>query len=345
MRDRVGFPNGIGIDAATRDQHVAPRNRLAFTSGTLFGIQVALRTGRNDCYRDLIGTVATVDGRVIVVERTVGRNGLTVPEQYCSLRQIFRLGVVVRGRLIQVDTLDTVAARRQRNRIINNGRTCVFLALPCGLVAEYDRTNRALYRRYRQVQREDTVFACAGLVANHVRVRACYLAQLGQTLPFERIALTDRQRLLEVITRLVFGQNQAVDIVTSGRLVRVLELIRAGYGIGLRARCAVVDIVPRKAVVVGNSTASLIHNRLILNDMYVDQRVATQIRAIVTCFVIRVAVEADTTACADSKRGVLLLYLTNGQIQTVEYIYTARLMNHFRVVVGLVSLDAVPYKR
>ena len=99
-----------------------------------------------------------------------------------------------------------------------------------------------------------------------------------------------------MVARLVFGQNQTVDIVTSGRRIRVLILVGTSNLELLLTRCTMVDVLPGKAVVVRYRSVRLVDNRLIYNDMYINQRVACQVRSIVTCLVIGNAVERDTTA-------------------------------------------------
>ena len=89
----------------------------------------------------------------------------------------------------------------------------------------------------------------------------------------------------------------------------------------------------------------LIYNRLVNDDTHVDQRVASQVTTVNTCFRVRLAVERDTTACANGKRGVALRHVTYRQIQTVENNCSVRLLNRFGVYFRLVRLNTIPYKR
>ena len=245
--------------------------------------------------------------------------------------------------LVQVDTLDAVTSGRQRDGVIHHGRFGVGLAVPSGLAAEEDRSYRALNRRNGQVQGVDTVFAGAGLVGIGVRVGTGDATEVGQAVPCEIIAFADRERFLEMVTRLIFGQNQTVDIVTSGGRIRVLILVGTCSSELLLARRTMVDILPCETVIVCDRTACLIDNRLIHNDMYVHQRVASQVTAVMTGFVVRDAVEADSTAFANRKRSVALNDLTNGQIQYIQGIIAICLLYQAAVMIRLVCGDTVPF--
>ena len=251
---------------------------------------------------------------------------------------------MVRTLFIQVDTLDTVTSGRQRNRVIHDCRVVIRLAVPGRFAAEDDRTNRALYRDNGQMQDIDAVLAGTRLVSVRVGVRSGYTTQVRQPVPTEIIAFADGLAILEKITRLVFGQDQAVDIVASGLRVGVLELIGTRGGVGLLTCRTMVDILPCEAVVVRQRTICHINSRLIDYDMYVHQRVATQITAVVSGLVICNAVERDTAACADDKSGIQLGYFADGQIQNIVEILVVFLL-YTRVPLGLISRYAVPFKR
>ena len=78
--------NGIHIDAATPDVLTAPNDGVALTGRELFCVLVGLRSSRNDRHRDLIRAVAPVDGQAVVIICAVGRDILSVPVKYRSLR-------------------------------------------------------------------------------------------------------------------------------------------------------------------------------------------------------------------------------------------------------------------
>ena len=106
------------------------------------------------------------------------------------------------------------------------------------------------------------------------------------TMPSERIALTDSVGLLEMVLRIIFGEDQTVDIVTSGLFVRVLKLIGAGCSERFGLRRALVDITPGEAVIIRKRAVRLINNRLIHVDMNVHQGVATDISPVMTGYIV-----------------------------------------------------------
>ena len=147
-----------------------------------------------------------------------------------------------------------------------------------------------------------------------------------------------------MIFRLVFCQDQTVDIVTSGLFIRVLIFIGSRGGEGLRARSAMVDIVPCISVIVRDRSVCLVDNRLMLNDMYVHQRVAVQVAAVVTCCIVSLAVEPDTAAGTDREGRIYLYHIANSQVQVVEDKIAVSQLLQTRVLFGLIGLDTVPFE-
>ena len=196
--DRIHFqlavrPYRIHIRTRTPDFLATPGDRVAFAGRQLLGVLVGLRGGWDDRNGDLINAVTTLNGRQTVIIYAVRRDVLTVPVKHLALRPLFALAEVVRLRFVQVDSFDTVTTRRQRYGVINDCRIGVRRAVPFGLAAEHDRTNRTLYRYYRQGQFVNAVFACMCLIFNAIRVRSRDTAQACQTVPGEVITLTDSQ--------------------------------------------------------------------------------------------------------------------------------------------------------
>ena len=71
-------------------------------------------------------------------------------------------------------------------------------------------------------------------------------------MPRELIALADRVGLFEMVLRLIFGQDQTVDIVTSGLRIRVLKLIGTRILELFGIRRSIVNIAPGIAMIVCN---------------------------------------------------------------------------------------------
>ena len=82
----TGCKDSIYIDTAAPYGLTAPYDSVTLAGGQFFRILVGLRCSRDDRYRDLIRAVASVNGRAVVVISTVGRDVLTMPVQYRSLR-------------------------------------------------------------------------------------------------------------------------------------------------------------------------------------------------------------------------------------------------------------------
>ena len=78
--------NGIYIYTATPYILAAPNDGVALTGREFLSVLVGLRSSRNDRHRDLIRAVAPVDGLAVVIICAVGRDVLSVPVKYRSLR-------------------------------------------------------------------------------------------------------------------------------------------------------------------------------------------------------------------------------------------------------------------
>ena len=119
------------------------------------------------------------------------------------------------------------------------------------------------------MQRIDTVLAVTRLIRVGIGVRTCHTAQVTQSAPTEIIPFADRQRLLEMVLRIVLGQDQAVDIVAAGLRVRVLKLIRTCRRELSRIFLTGRAVGPGKAVLGGHCSVRLIDCRQVHRDMYV----------------------------------------------------------------------------
>ena len=145
-------------------------------------------------------------------------------------------------------------------------------------------------------------------------------------MPRELIALADRVGLFEMVLRLIFGQDQTVDIVTSGLRIRVLKLISARFDELGGIRYTVVDISPGIAMIVRNGTMILIDGLLVHVDMYVHQCVAADIGAVMTGYIVGFAVIRDAATLADREGCIALYNITYCQVEAVEDIVTVRLL-------------------
>ena len=92
--DRIHFVytrgrNGIYIYTATPDILATPKDGVAFAGREFLCINIALWGSRDNRYRQLIHTVATLYGRLTVIVNTIGGDVLTMPDQYLTLRPVF----------------------------------------------------------------------------------------------------------------------------------------------------------------------------------------------------------------------------------------------------------------
>ena len=183
-KDRVYFrfalrPNGIHIGTGTPDVLATPYDGVAFTSGQFLSVLVALRSCRNNGDGQLIHAVATLYCGETVVVNAVSSDILSVPDEHLTLRPFFGLAEVVRLRLVEVDTLNTIATGSQRDGVEDNRRRGISLAFPFGLAAEGDRTYRTLYRYHGQRQFIDTIFTRMCLIFNAIGVCSRDAAEAG----------------------------------------------------------------------------------------------------------------------------------------------------------------------
>ena len=233
-----------------------------------------------------------------------------MPDEHLALRPLFRLREIIRLCLVQIDALDAVTAGRHRDSVINNRGVSITLAFPTRLAAECNRTYRALYRHYRQRQLKRAVLTCICLIINMIRVRSDDAAQIAQTMPFEIISFANRQLLFEMVLVLVFRQDQSVDVVTARLriLARVLVRTRIVEQLML-VFYAVFPVCPVEAVIVGYRSAALINHLRMLENLYINDRVTSNLVGECAALVVRRAHVCHRLVVTYRERRVFVLHL------------------------------------
>ena len=184
----------------------------------------------------------------------------------------------------------------------------------------------------------------AGLVFRGVvmRLTDVLVAEVGHTVPVERLAFTDSDCLFEIVRLEVLHQDQSPQLATAGRRAVALELIGARSGEGVGLLYATVHIRPGVTMLTSEACIGLVNLLRMFLNMQTDQRVASQIIGELTAIGVRLAVVDDCFVVAD---GEVLIYLHQfhyGQVQTVVVVITVSLLLCGVVITGLAGMNAVP---
>ena len=164
-------------------------------------------------------------------------------------------------------------------------------------------------------------------------------------MPAERLALTQGQGLYEVVLGLVAVENQSPDLATACDGVRTLVLIGARLVEGLGRFCTVFHERPGVTMLTAKAGCRHINLLRVLVDSNAQYGVATQVVREHAAFGVGLAVEDDLLVVADGERGVDILQLTNGQVQTEVVVVSVVLAFRGVVVAALGSTDTVPEER
>ena len=339
-------PYGVHVRTAGHVVLAAPGIYIAITYRELDGIEVGLRRSGYQPDSDLVDTVATKLRGVSIAVQTVGADLQAVPVEYLALYDSSRVVLVEAAGLVQVDAYDRVATRSGNQRVIYYGRLRVGVALPGRLAAERHGADRTFCRQYGQYQLVDTVVARSRLVCIEVMLVVADLAtQVGQSVPCEIVALTDRQRLYEMIRTLIFGQHQSPEVATAGLAVRTLILIGTRLVEDLGLLRTVVHIGPGESVLAAQRSVGLIDLQRVLLDVDAHKGVATQHVIVVAGLGIGLAVIYHVLVAADGEVHIYLLQFTNGQVQTVVDEVARGLLLRIGEYAVLAGSYAVPLQR
>ena len=95
-------------------------------------------------------------------------------------------------------------------------------------------------------------------------------------------------------------------------------------------------------MLVGHRSVRLIDRRVVHRYMYIHQRVATDICAVMTRLVVGLAVIGHAAAFAEHEGRIFLCHFPYGQIQNIIGVTAGRLLHHFCIAVRLARRDTVP---
>ena len=143
-----------------------------------------------------------------------------------------------------------------------------------------------------------------------IRVRSDDAAQVAQTMPFEIISFANRQLLFEMVLVLVFRQDQSVNVVTARLriLARVLVRTRIVEQLML-VFYAVFPVCPVEAVIVGYRSAALINHLRMLENLYINDRVTSNLVSECAALVVSRAHVCHRLVVTYSERSVFVLHL------------------------------------
>ena len=340
----LGGLHGINVPATGPYILASPLERVAMTDGHLLDIHVRVRRCSHHFHTQLVGTVAAMNRLLTVIENAVSVDRLAMPLNRIALYQRPVLHAVEIAGFIQVRTADLITSFRRSDRVIDNGRLCINNIVPFNTAAEILGLHRAQHRFYGQYQLVDTIFSCPCLILVVIMGRSRYTAQVIETAPAILLAFADGDPLYEMITCLVFGQDQTPYIVATRLLVRTLELIRARLvedGVNLHAFTLEGPVI---SMFAAQTRVRLIDLHRQLDNMDGHDGVAAQIVREIAGFGIGLTVIADVHIAANDELFARLSHFPYRQVQAVPYIAAVRLFLFFLEVTRLERTDAMPFE-